>query len=81
MMLAFHSWFFLLVLASCTAGSLLDEVLTAFEHAVDCGSCHALLVPLKALALLGDSTFVDTLVTVCQTLKVGTAASCPPLPN
>jgi hypothetical protein len=52
------------------AGSILDDILAAFKHAVDCGSCHALLVPLKALAELGDSAFVDTIVTLCKTVKV-----------
>jgi sphingomyelin phosphodiesterase len=75
-MLAFHSWFFfVLALSSCAAGSLLDEILAALKNAVDCGSCHSLLVPLKVLALLGDSVFVDTMVTVCETLKVGIAAT------
>jgi len=69
-----QSWFiFVLVLSSCTAGSLLREILTAFENAVDCGSCHALLVLLQDLARLGDSTFVATMVTLCETLKVSTA--------
>ena len=73
--------FFLLVLAS-GATSILDKILAAFEGAVDCGSCHALLVPLQALAFLGDSAFVDTFVALCRTLKVSTTANyCLSLTN
>ncbi|KIM91286.1 hypothetical protein PILCRDRAFT_507 [Piloderma croceum F 1598] len=68
---AIRSWlFFALLPSSCTARDLLAETLTAFENAVDCKSCHALLVPLKALAELGNSAFVDTIVTLCETLKL-----------
>jgi sphingomyelin phosphodiesterase len=73
-MLAFHPWLFIVfILSSCAAGSLLDEILTAFKNAIDCGSCHALLVPLKVLALLGNSAFVNTTITLCETFKVRTA--------
>ena len=73
-MLAFRpTWFFcVLLLTLCAAGSLLDDILTAFEKAVDCGSCHALLVLLQSLALLGDNAFVGGIVTLCKTLKVST---------
>jgi sphingomyelin phosphodiesterase len=64
---------FLLAPVSFTVvGSPLDEILTALGNAVDCGSCHALLVPLQVLALLGDSAFVDTIITLCHKLKVST---------
>ena len=66
--------FCVLVLSSCATGSLLDEILTAAGNTFDCVSCHGLLVPLQALALLGNSAFVGVLVTLCETFKVGTAA-------
>jgi sphingomyelin phosphodiesterase len=75
-MLALHCWLFvLLVLASYAAGSLINDILKAFEQAVDCESCHALLTLLQVLALLGDSAFIKTLIAICQTLKVSTTAS------
>jgi hypothetical protein len=74
------SWlFFALLPSSCTARDLLAETLTAFENAVDCASCHALLVPLHALAMLGNSAFVDTIVALCETLKVSIAVPHHPL--
>ena len=77
---AFCSWlFFALIPSSCTARGLLVETLTAFENAVDCESCHALLVPLQALAVLGNSAFVDTIVALCETLKVSIAVRRHPL--
>ncbi|KAJ7717036.1 Metallo-dependent phosphatase-like protein [Mycena metata] len=47
-----------------------DGLISAFKNAVDCDSCHALLVPLKGLAELGDSAFVKTMVEVCKVLKL-----------
>ncbi|KAK7039634.1 Metallo-dependent phosphatase-like protein [Favolaschia claudopus] len=46
------------------------DLVQGFKNAVDCDSCHALLVPLKALAELGDSAFVQTLSATCQVLKL-----------
>ncbi|KAK7044498.1 Metallo-dependent phosphatase-like protein [Favolaschia claudopus] len=46
------------------------DLVQGFKNAVDCDSCHALLVPLKALAELGDSTFVQTLSATCKILKL-----------
>jgi hypothetical protein len=71
-MLSFHSRFaIVLVLLSCAASTLLDEMLpTGFKIPVDCVSCHAALVELQALAMLGNSVFVDTMVGLCDTLHV-----------
>lgn len=60
----------LLLLISCAAGDLLDDIETALENAVDCAGGQALMVPLKALAALGNDAFVDTIVTICQHLNV-----------
>lgn len=63
-----------LVAAFCYIGgstaSLVDEIVNAITHAVDCVSCHALLFPLGALAELGDNAFSDTIIAVCKTLNV-----------
>ncbi|KAJ7064950.1 Metallo-dependent phosphatase-like protein [Mycena amicta] len=53
-----------------TAAFTTDALIDGFKHAVDCDSCHALLVPLKALAKLGDAAFVKTLVSTCKVLKL-----------
>ncbi|KAJ7126231.1 hypothetical protein C8R44DRAFT_734117 [Mycena epipterygia] len=47
-----------------------DVIINAFKNVVDCDSCHALLVPLKALAEGGDPVFVKTLILTCKILKV-----------
>ncbi|KAF9269660.1 sphingomyelin phosphodiesterase [Marasmius fiardii PR-910] len=63
----------LLVLGSNTYlanASLIDDIINALEQALTCGGCHALLVPLKGLALLGDTAFGEGFTTVCTTLKV-----------
>ena len=60
----------ILLLASAISASLLDDILKASEEAVTCAACRALFVPLKVLAELGDAAFVDTITTVCTTLKV-----------
>lgn len=68
-------WFSPLVAALCytrgTSASLVDDIVNAITNAVDCGSCHALLVPLAGLALLGNTAFSDTIIAVCKTLGVG----------
>lgn len=73
-MLVLRFWaLFALALSSLTTASLVGDILQALEDAVDCGTCHALLVPLQVLANLGNTAFVDMIVAVCQTLKVNTA--------
>lgn len=71
MRLLLKGWLVLTILCvGGTSASLLDDILEAFEQAVDCVSCHSLLVSLQALADLGDTLFSDTLITICQTVKV-----------
>ncbi|KAF7986343.1 hypothetical protein HWV62_35336 [Athelia sp. TMB] len=52
------------------SASLVSEIIQALEGAIDCTGCHLLMVPLQLLAKLGDTIFVDTIVAVCQTLKL-----------
>ncbi|KAJ7185414.1 sphingomyelin phosphodiesterase [Mycena filopes] len=49
---------------------LIDDLINGFKNAVDCASCHALLVPLKLLAELGDAAFVPALVAACKVFKL-----------
>lgn len=78
-MLSFHSCFFVVLVIfklSCAAGTLIDEMLlTPFEN---CGSCRAILLQLQALALLGDSAFVDTIVGLCDVLNVRHSSKSSP---
>ncbi|KAI0050799.1 sphingomyelin phosphodiesterase [Auriscalpium vulgare] len=67
----------LLALAASARPSLLSDILTAFETAVDCASCHSVLLPpLQTAAHLGNDVFVSTLTTVCQTLKLAVDDVC-----
>ncbi|KAJ7913871.1 sphingomyelin phosphodiesterase [Mycena leptocephala] len=47
-----------------------DDIIDGLKNAVDCDSCHSLLVPLKTLAELGDSAFVQTLTATCKVFKL-----------
>lgn len=60
---------------------LVDEIVDAIANAVDCDSCHALLVPLKKVAMMSDSDFSDTLLAVCKTIGVGRLLYLEPLIN
>lgn len=53
------------------SAGLVDEIVDAIANAVDCDSCHALLVPLKKVATMGDSELSDILSAVCKTIGVG----------
>jgi len=75
-MLALRLWLFVFILASFASGSLVDDILRAFENAVDCVSCHALLVTLEGLVVFGDGVFVDVFTTICKDLKVTHSFSC-----
>ncbi|KAF8066055.1 hypothetical protein FPV67DRAFT_1450641 [Lyophyllum atratum] len=60
----------------CAAyGSLVDDIVNAIENAVDCGACHALLVPLQGLAVLGDST------SPTQLLQSANPSRCTSMPT
>jgi len=61
------------LLLACKA-SIVGDIVTAIEQAVDCDSCRALLLVLKGVAILGDSTFSGALVDVCKI--VGVNFSC-----
>jgi sphingomyelin phosphodiesterase len=50
--------------------TLLKEIIQGLITSQDCTGCFSLLVPLQTLAELGDGPFVDTMVAVCDTLKV-----------
>jgi sphingomyelin phosphodiesterase len=63
-------WFALLGFITLSNADLLDDILTALKNAVDCTSCHALLIPLQQLAHMGNHAFSDTFTTICETLKV-----------
>ncbi|KAF5378767.1 hypothetical protein D9615_006955 [Tricholomella constricta] len=60
----------LLLFVCFVHGGLVDDIVNAIVKAVDCGSCHALLVPLQGLAHLGDSAFSNTFIALCKHLKV-----------
>ena len=47
-----------------------DDILNALEKAVDCPTCHEILVVLVPLAFLGDSAFSNTLITICKVAEV-----------
>ncbi|KAJ7640733.1 Metallo-dependent phosphatase-like protein [Mycena polygramma] len=59
-----------LPLAFASKVSRPETIVNALKNAVDCDSCHALLVPLKGLAELGDSAFVQTLIATCKAFKL-----------
>lgn len=76
---ALSFWFGLLGLVALSNADLLDEILTALKNAVDCNSCHSLLVPLKVLAHMGNDAFSHTFTTICETQKV--CISCSSFPS
>ncbi|KAF5314518.1 hypothetical protein D9611_007116 [Ephemerocybe angulata] len=73
-MRAFQTLYIYLTLAlaaiSVANASLVDDILDAIKNAATCATCHALFVPLKALAVLGDKPFTKTFVAVCKAAKV-----------
>ncbi|TFK38175.1 Metallo-dependent phosphatase-like protein [Crucibulum laeve] len=70
MFFSLRIWLVTLLFSLCVSASLVDDIISAIENAVDCASCHTLLVALQGLALLGDSIFDTTIITVCKTLKI-----------
>ncbi|KAG6846532.1 hypothetical protein H0H93_013379, partial [Arthromyces matolae] len=56
----------ILLLCLVVRGSLVDDIVSAIEEAVTCTACHALLIPLQTLAVLGDAAFSDTFTEVCK---------------
>lgn len=66
----------ILLLARTTEAGLVDDIVNALRNAATCGGCHALLVPLKLLAITGDSPFTKSITAVCKTLKAADADVC-----
>jgi len=54
-------------LAVAQAG-LVDDIINAVKNGATCAGCHALLVPLAGVALLGDRAFAGIFVEVCKGL-------------
>lgn len=69
-MLLLSRLFLLFTIYLSASATIVDDILDALKNAVDCTSCKALLTVLKGVAYLGDSTFSDALVTVCQVSQV-----------
>lgn len=63
----------ILLLVQTAHAALVDDIVNALRNAASCGGCHALLAPLKLLAITGDSPFTKTITAVCKTLKVKSA--------
>lgn len=60
-----------LLLALCVYASFVDDFMGVVEAGISCGTCIGLLVPLKALANVGDDAFVNFFVGFCTKLGVG----------
>lgn len=71
-----------LLLAVSVYASFVDDFMGDVEAAISCGTCIGLLLPLKALASVGDDAFVDFFVGWCTKLGVSTRlrVHTPPLP-
>lgn len=63
---------FLLVLLCATrsSGTLVEEVIDGIGDAIDCVGCHAFLVPAQFLAYFGDSVFSRVWIAICQITQV-----------
>ncbi|KAK2461265.1 hypothetical protein APHAL10511_006792 [Amanita phalloides] len=57
------------ICATCISANLADEIVSALGNAIDCVSCHALLVPVKLLAYFGDAIFTKTWIAICQVVQ------------
>ncbi|KAI0083450.1 sphingomyelin phosphodiesterase [Irpex rosettiformis] len=61
---------------SCHA-SLIDDIISALQNAVDCASCHAIALPaLQVLAKLGNDPFVTVLTDICELTKAEDTDVC-----
>ncbi|TFK73540.1 sphingomyelin phosphodiesterase [Pluteus cervinus] len=60
-----HIWLYIVLFVTCVSAGLVDDIVNAIKNAATCASCHALLVPLKGLAALGDTPFTASLTAVC----------------
>ncbi|SCV68233.1 BQ2448_354 [Microbotryum intermedium] len=59
-----------LLLVICVYASFVDDFMGDVEAAISCGACIGLLVPLQALAHVGDDAFVDFFVGFCTKLGI-----------
>ncbi|SGY18076.1 BQ5605_C015g07970 [Microbotryum silenes-dioicae] len=59
-----------LLLTICVYASFVDDFMGDVEAAISCGACIGLLVPLQALAHVGDDAFVDFFVGFCSKLRI-----------
>ncbi|KAI0030554.1 sphingomyelin phosphodiesterase [Vararia minispora EC-137] len=55
-----------LTLSAVARADLISEIVTALESAVECGACNAALVPIQALAHLGNNAFVSGFTSICE---------------
>lgn len=65
-----------LLWVSVARATIVNDILEAIKNAVSCTSCHALLVPLKTLAALGDGPFDNTIIAICKATKLVDADVC-----
>lgn len=63
------------LLAISVYASFVDDFMGDVEVAISCGTCIGLLLPLKALASVGDDAFVNFFVGWCTKLGVGSLSS------
>ena len=59
--------------ASWVQRDLMYTLIAGLQNLSSCGSCLALLVPLKGLAKLGDDAFTEALVDICSGMGVRAA--------
>ncbi|KAG6905090.1 hypothetical protein DXG01_005164 [Tephrocybe rancida] len=64
----FKSLFTLLLWVCVVRGSLVSDIVDAIANAVSSTACHALLVPLQSVEVIGNSAFSDTFIAVCKVL-------------
>lgn len=69
-----------ILLAVSVYASFVDDFMGDVEAAISCGTCIGLLLPLKALANVGDDAFVNFFVGWCTKLGVSSSKKhIPPL--
>ncbi|KAI5478729.1 hypothetical protein MNV49_004654 [Pseudohyphozyma bogoriensis] len=64
------------LLGVCVYASFVDDFMGDVESAITCGTCLGVLVPLQALAHVGDDAFVDFFVGFCTNLGIEDADVC-----
>lgn len=64
------------LLGICIYGSFVDDFMGTVEDGISCGFCLGLLMPLQALAHVGDDAFVDLFVGFCSKLGVSRRIPC-----